>query len=173
MRHGLRALGRAAVLLFVSWPCCVSVLDLDDYNDAIEALCKCDEDVPQFDGACVETLKGRLDGVSEGARGEWLAFYANTCDGACTAAFACFQHVGTCAQRSCSSDRECCGWEESSGKRCIEGSCDDCRTVGAECDDVGDCCALDATCDNGVCEVGASSSSVTTGGGPDDPPPSD
>ena len=35
---------------------CADVLELTDRTDAIEQLCGCSDEVPQFEGACVETL---------------------------------------------------------------------------------------------------------------------
>jgi hypothetical protein len=153
------------VWVVVLVPCCVSVLDLDSYDDAITALCKCDMDVPQFDGACVDVLKNRLDGVSEPSRQKWLTFYAEQCQGKCTNAFSCFQNVGTCAQRSCTEDRECCDYSEDTGMRCIDDECAMCRPLGAECSSEAQCCDQDALCLGGVCDFEVSSSvSVGSGG---------
>jgi hypothetical protein len=159
------------ILVIALWavlvPCCVSVLELDDYDDAIVELCKCDMDVPQLGGECVTMLRSRLDSVSEDARREWLRFYASECQGTCENAFACFQNVGTCAVVSCSEDRECCDYAEESGMRCIAELCEPCRAEGASCSRDGECCGEDARCED-TCVIGGSSSvnvsSVSAGG---------
>ena len=137
--------------LLIGLPCCVSVLALDDYDDAIVALCRCDADVPQFDGECVDVLKTRLDSVSEPTRKEWLTFYADQCAGGCTNAQTCFQNVGTCAQRSCTEHRECCDYSEEGGTRCIDAECAACRPLEAECTEDADCCDPTARCTGNVC----------------------
>ncbi len=146
------ALVRVASSLVFTVPCCVSALELEDYDDAIEALCKCDADVPQLDGKCAEVLKSRLATVSEQSRAEWLAFYAETCHGECQNAYTCFQNVGTCASRSCSEHAECCGYTADGALRCIEGQCETCAPDGATCTDDERCCS--GACNDQQCSAG-------------------
>lgn len=95
---------------------CTQVLGLEDYSDAVEQLCRCDVDVPQFDGQCREKLSGRLDAVSPERRAEWLHFFAERCADSCDGAFACYQQDATCTIDECTDDRECCGFD--AGVRC-------------------------------------------------------
>lgn len=136
-------------------PCCVAALDLDDFDDAVAALCKCDDDVPQLGGQCVEVLKNRLANVSEGSREKWLAYYAENCHGECMNAFACFQNVGTCAAVSCTEHAECCGYTAGGTTRCIEALCEQCRGEGTACTDASECCDAGATCEDGRCTLSA------------------
>lgn len=93
----------------VAWaPACAKVLDLDDFQDAIAALCKCNLNVPQFGGSCEEVLTKRLDTVSPQARQAWLEYYAETCEGSCARAFDCYQQAATCSSNSCNEPAECC-----------------------------------------------------------------
>jgi len=110
---------------------CVDALDLHNYESAVEALCKCDSVVPQFDGKCVETLGDRLNNVSELRREQWLANYADHCAGSCDNAYLCFQQVGTCSAVSCSTDNECCGYSDGGAVHCAgNGTCEDCGAPG-------------------------------------------
>jgi hypothetical protein len=101
-------------------PACVGVLDLNDFQSAVEELCKCDAAVPQFDGNCVDVLTERLDAVTPQSRELWLSFYADTCEGSCTAAFQCYQQEATCSFQSCSESRECCGFTDGGGVTCAD-----------------------------------------------------
>jgi len=95
---------------------CAQVLGLDDYTDAVDQLCRCDVDVPQFDGQCRDRLSARLDAVSPERRADWLSFFADRCADSCDDAFACYQQEATCSIDECRVDRECCGYAE--GVRC-------------------------------------------------------
>ncbi len=140
--------GRGLLVLALGVAACESVLDLEDYQNAVEELCKCDAVIPQHGGECQETLENRLDGVSEAARAEWLSFYADKCEGTCERAYDCFQRTGTCAKFSCVEDNECCGFDE--GMECVNQQC--CGGEGAACAANADCCL--GACDGGRC-VGA------------------
>ncbi len=107
-----RVLARALLPSALVAPGCVGVLDLDGYSEAISELCKCDMDVPQFGGACVDVLTIRLDSVSEQTRAEWLAYFGEHCAGRCDRAFDCYQQSATCSEISCTEDEECCGAAE-------------------------------------------------------------
>lgn len=108
---------RGALLTWlVGLAACTQVLGLDDYTDAVDQLCRCDVDVPQFDGACRDKLSARLDAVSPERRAAWLAFFVDNCANSCDAAFACYQHEATCTIDECTEDRECCGFDD--GVRC-------------------------------------------------------
>jgi hypothetical protein len=104
---------------------CADVLDLTERRDAIEQLCACSEEVPQFDGRCVELLSERLERAVDATRAAWLEHFAATCggsEGVCPGAYACYAMPGTCAALSCTSDIECCGYLE--GATCgSEGLC--------------------------------------------------
>jgi hypothetical protein len=129
VRCTTRALTAAAALTLPTLlaPSCADVLQLNDYESAIEALCKCDAVVPQFDGNCVETLGDRLNNASEVRREQWLAHYADNCAGSCDNAYLCFQQVGTCSVVSCTEDNECCGYTKGGSVRCAgDGTCRDC-----------------------------------------------
>jgi hypothetical protein len=105
-RRGLAALG----LFFGAG--CVGILGLDEYEDAIAKLCKCNSpgQVPQsLPGDCEEILGGRLASATPETRESWLAFYADNCAGSCEHAQDCYLHEGTCSRKSCSDDEECCG----------------------------------------------------------------
>jgi hypothetical protein len=94
---------------------CADVLELTDRTDAVEQLCGCSDEVPQFEGACVETLSDRLAGVSDQTRADWLGFFAERCggsDGVCPHAYECYARPGTCAALACKADNECCGFLE-------------------------------------------------------------
>jgi hypothetical protein len=97
---------------------CVDALGLADYQDAIAELCKCDVEVPQSNGKCVEVLGQRLDSVSEPLRGQWLDYYAEHCAGSCEDAFDCYQQPGTCSTVSCHEDRECCNYVDGGAVFC-------------------------------------------------------
>lgn len=106
---------------------CADVLDLTDRIDAVEQLCACTDEVPQFDGRCVEVLSDRLSGVSAATRGAWLENYAARCgaptEGVCPNAYDCYSQPGTCAALACGVDRECCGFAQ--GATCNpEGLCE-------------------------------------------------
>jgi hypothetical protein len=151
----LRAVGRALARPLViaalasplaTLPSCVAALELDGYGDAIDALCKCDSVVPQFEGRCVEVLGARLDAASPGTREGWLASYVERCHGECANAFGCYQSPGTCSVVSCTTAEECCEWDPDT--RCFEGVCGRCRAAGAGCSEDADCCS--GTC-TGTC----------------------
>jgi len=87
---------------------CTSVLGLDEYDDAIAELCKCDQQVG-FVVDCEATLSARLDGVSEPTREDWLQYFAEHCAGTCQQALACYDQPGTCSTLACAENAECCG----------------------------------------------------------------
>ena len=118
----MKLLAAVTLIALLLAPGCVSVLGLDEFSDAIQALCKCDEAVPQFDGDCVDVLTMRLDNVSEPTRAAWLAHYSENCAGGCGSAFACYQQPATCSKFTCGVAEECCGFSEGV-TMCIDGEC--------------------------------------------------
>jgi hypothetical protein len=107
----------AWLLLFAG--ACVGVLGLDDFQEAVVELCTCDEQLPQFDQSCVDTLTERLQAVSEPTRAEWLSFYADNCAGSCADALDCYLQDATCSQTDCNEARECCGFTETDANKVI------------------------------------------------------
>ena len=140
---------KTVLLPMLLTPSCVDVLDLDSFQDAIVELCKCDEQVPQFDGNCGEVLGERLAAVSEATRATWLSYYADQCAGNCDNAFACYQQKATCSSISCAEAQECCGYSDTDNAtaRCViqgsatEGECQHCTN---DCSS-GVCCDPDAS----------------------------
>ena len=97
---------------------CADVLDLtEDRVDAIERLCACTDEVPQFDGKCVDLLSVRLGEVSGPTREAWLNYFAEHGggDGVCPNAYGCYSQPGTCAALGCGEARECCGFVGAGG----------------------------------------------------------
>jgi hypothetical protein len=149
----------ALALLLAPWlalPSCVAALELDGFEDAVVALCKCDSVVPQLGGRCVEVLAARLDSASPGTREAWLDTYAEICHGECAEAFTCYQAAGTCSNVSCSEPEECCGFDAET--RCVPGPdgariCGSCRHDGAPCQNQDDCC-FGGSCNGTTCEGG-------------------
>ncbi len=111
MKRSARWLAGAALLVGgLVLANCVSVLGLDAYEDAISALCKCDQELPKLSGSCEETLRFRLDNASPTTRQQWLEYFDQNCAGSCQNATQCFGQPGTCSQLACQSDEECCGY---------------------------------------------------------------
>lgn len=108
-RSGKPAVGLPALTLMLAG--CVDVLGLDEYESAAEVLCVCDQDVPQFEGRCIEVLAERLASASPERREDFLALFAESCADSCDRAAACYQHDVLCSAEgeACKEDRECCG----------------------------------------------------------------
>ncbi|MEM9693703.1 MAG: hypothetical protein AAGA56_14235 [Myxococcota bacterium] len=120
LKVGVLALGLAA---------CVDVLGVGDFEDAIDALCRCDEQVPQFRGQCRTILRDRLNSVTADRREAWLRFFADNCGEDCSLATQCFQQDATCTSqgRECGESAECCGSSE--GLAACEPSTTVCQTA--------------------------------------------
>lgn len=119
---------RRFALLFLGLLACADVLDLTDRVDAVERLCACTDEVPQFGGECVELLSERIATASDKTRQAWLEYFAEHCggDGVCLSAYDCYSQPGTCSALGCGDARECCGFEGSGGRSVIcndEGLC--------------------------------------------------
>ena len=114
-RLGAPTVGLPALTLMLVSPFgCVAALGLDDFESAVAALCTCDEQVPQFQGRCVEILEGRLASVTPERRADFLTHFEATCADGCDLAVSCYQHEALCTPegRECGEDRECCGHPE-------------------------------------------------------------
>jgi hypothetical protein len=101
---------------------CAAVLDLDGYQDAVDKLCRCDEQL-SFLPRCREVLSGRLGNASPATRAAWLDFFAGHCAGGCERAYECFAQRPTCSDRdmSCAATAECCGSaDDASALACVE-----------------------------------------------------
>jgi hypothetical protein len=104
---------------------CAQILGVaDDRQDVVVAMCKCGEVNHTFasPSACEEYLRGRLDGVTEGARAAWLEKYAGQC-GSCDTDTECFYTTPTCATLSCHQDWECCSSRDGGGCDLDAGQC--------------------------------------------------
>ena len=95
---------------------CVAVLSLDGYEDAVDRLCRCDDQLG-FVSGCRELLSARLGNASSATRSAWLEYFAGHCAAGCQNAYQCFSHRPTCADRdmSCSRTEECCPSGEGGG----------------------------------------------------------
>jgi len=92
------------------------VLDLDGYQDAVDQLCRCDQQLG-FLPACSDVLVARLAEASPAIRSKWLDYYAGHCASGCEHAYACFSQTPTCTARglSCRNPLECCSQENDAG----------------------------------------------------------
>lgn len=108
-----------APLVVVGAVACTSVLGLDDYQDAVEGLCKCNQHFRWTDD-CVGLVTTRLQSARSETRSGWLTYYAEHCAGTCDHAFECFQQPPTCAAQGfgCEADEECCGYAEGGEVHC-------------------------------------------------------
>jgi hypothetical protein len=95
---------------------CVAVLGLDGYEDAVDRLCRCDDQLGFLSG-CRELLSARLGNASSATRSAWLEYFAGHCAAGCQNAYECFSVRPTCADRdmSCSQTEECCPSGEGGG----------------------------------------------------------
>ncbi|MCC6522355.1 MAG: hypothetical protein IT373_06825 [Polyangiaceae bacterium] len=110
----------AVAIVGVASPGCVGALSLDGYRDAVDELCRCDEQL-FFLSDCEGVLSARLGGVSATTRSAWLAFFAERCSDDCTSAYACYAQPGTCSTVGCTVAEDCCGF--ATGATCQLGEC--------------------------------------------------
>jgi hypothetical protein len=100
---------------------CAAVLDLDDYQDAVDRLCRCDQQL-DFLPNCASLLSTRLDQASAATRSAWLDYFAGHCASGCEHAYDCFSQHPTCSERgtSCRDSLECCSPPADAGSaRCL------------------------------------------------------
>src|SRR5262249_15590542 len=137
---------------------CASVIGVDDYQDAIAEMCKCNDQLEFLGSDCVETLSGRLDGASESTRQNWLNRFADQSCAECNHTLECYYAPPTCGTTTCSSSKECCGYEDRTGY-CFEGQCvredKGCLALGKPCAAANQCCGSEANASPALAECSA------------------
>lgn len=124
-RHGLGGVARVglAAVGVLGVAGCVAILDLDGYEDAVDRLCRCDDQLSFLSSRCREVLSTRLGNASAATRSAWLDYFAGHCAAGCQNAYECFSHRPTCADRdmSCGQTEECCTSGEGGGAlQCLQ-----------------------------------------------------
>jgi hypothetical protein len=133
---------------------CASVLDLNNHENAVAALCQCNEQLSFLGSRCEDVLTTRLEGASEQTRRQWLQTFTEEECSICENALECFYEPPTCGTNACDHSEECCGFEDGTGY-CSDGGCvreaEDCKHSFDKCTSIADCCGSEvaglATCE--------------------------
>jgi len=112
---------------------CASVIGIQDYEDAVDALCKCPALLEVDDCKKVATERLAKDAKK---RASWIKGFSEDC--LCDKADECFDRSPTCTPNNgkCTSTTECCGNTEGKAACCTNltgpyccGACDRCKQV--------------------------------------------
>jgi hypothetical protein len=130
---------------------CTSVLSLESYQNAPDAICEllegCYAESKPLD--CRTHVNSAIDGAAWSDVSDWFrSVSANGCLDTCTSARRCMDSSPIClkdARAACTDPEDCCGYTTGAAD-CQGGQC--CATLGHHCSDDQDCC--DAACDPGT-----------------------
>lgn len=138
---------------------CASVLGVDATDDAVAAMCQCNERLT-FLGSraqCQELIAQRVDGASEETRQAWLERFADAECEQCANVLECYYQKPACNVGECSDSVECCGNDDGTGY-CLQGLCrrkdPECKHTFEACASADECCGAEgglAECSFGVC----------------------